>query len=133
MHLERLLVVLGGEWRVEGHKVRKRLEGEGGVLRKGSTSTHSLRGPTTQPRGGVSEEPEGDSSRDSLRPQPPRKPLSGSKRSELGSAAPPAHPGGERRTEVALVWPEPLGEFVRRGEGVMSSRLGAVPAVSSSL
>jgi hypothetical protein len=31
---------------------------------------------------------------------------------------------------VALIWPEPLGEIVRRGEGVMSSRLGAVPAVS---
>lgn len=33
VHLERLLVVLGGEWRVEGPKVRKRLGGEGGVLR----------------------------------------------------------------------------------------------------
>lgn len=31
---------------------------------------------------------------------------------------------------MALVWPEPLGEIVRRGGGVMSSRLGAVTAVS---
>lgn len=72
-------------------------------------------------------------SRDSLRPQPPRKLPGGSRRSDLGSAAPTPHPGAERRAEVALVWPEALGGFVRRGEGVMSSRLGAVPAVSFSV
>lgn len=94
----------------------------------------SPRGPTTQSRGGVSEALEGGASRDSRRrPQPPRKPPGGSGRSGRSRAAPTAqapHPGEARRAEVALVWLEPRGEFVRRGEGVMSSRLGAVPAVS---
>lgn len=73
-------------------------------------------------------------SRDSLLPHPPPWKLpGGSSRSDLGSAALTPHPGEERRAEVALVWPEPLGGFVRRGEGVMSSRLGAVPAVSFSV
>lgn len=131
VHLERLLVVfLAGEWRVEGQTVRR---GRGPEARLRFHPHAQTRGPTTQPRGGVSEEPEGDSSRDSLRRQPLRKSLGGSRRSERGSAAPTPHPGAERRAEVALVWPEPLGEFVRRGEGVMSSRLGAVPAVSFSV
>lgn len=120
----------------------------GGTIGVGQTGGRRGRGPearlrtrhyTQSPgfynaiRGGVSKESEGDSSRDKLRPQPPRKPLGGSRRSEQSSAAPTPHPGEERRAEVASVWPESLGEFVRRGEGVMSSRLGAVPAVSFSV
>ncbi|KAK7795297.1 hypothetical protein U0070_019190, partial [Myodes glareolus] len=60
--------------------------------------------------------------------QPPRKRLGGSRCSERGWSPPRPHPGEARRAEVALVWPEPLGEIVRRGGGVMSSRLGAVTA-----
>lgn len=74
------------------------------------------------------------SSRDWRRRQkPPRKPPGGSGRAGRTRAAPTAqapHPGEARRAEVALVWLEPRGEFVRRGAGVMSSRLGAGPAVS---
>lgn len=54
-------------------------------------------------------------------------------RSRSARTAQTPHPGEARRAEVALVWLEPWGEFVRRGEGVMSSRLGAVPAVSFSV
>lgn len=107
-----------------------------GVLRPGDGST-APRGPTTQSWGGVSEALASGSSRDARRRQkPPRKPPGGSGRAGRSRAARTAqapHPGEARRAEVALVWLEPRGEFVRRGEGVMSSRLGAGPAVSFPL
>lgn len=104
---------------------------------QGPTLSRTISGgcPKSPWGGGVCNESDRDSSSDSWGTQPPSL---GSCQAEVdvqnwvGGAKTTSrpHPGEARRVEVALVWLEPLGEIVRRGGGVMSSRLGAVPAVS---